>query len=1086
VAGYGALWGYFVWNTYANNTLIHSYPLSWGSAQWIVPQTEAPQGYFRKNLYITRKINHAWIKVAAPDSYTLTVNGQTVGKKTFHALNISGVYDITMYLHTGKNVIGVLVRRSTYPGTSKILVEGAYVDNLNQETRFVSDDAWKVKITEERQGNGNMVWTNPNFDDVNWPVAKIFGPSDKERIYPINVDYGATEESVTSTEIPPTHPELIINAPYGEWVWYPDPEVRTAYFRKSLNLSHRIREVWVRVAASERYSLEVNGILVSNIAQSINPADTQTTDPANTNVTIIPTGPTSPAVPGASGPTSKTSSKANQTSGSLDIYNITPFVYQGSNNLGVSVHGERTTQALLTDGLVVYQNGETFWFKSDSSWKTIPVANIGPQRSARANEASFHNALVVGRYPNLPWNILNKTTKIITLPGNLETLAWLSMSGYMLAGIFFILSLWAFSAYTRSRLHSTPMLSALILDTLAHIPSALFLGICYLLQFDVRFDYSFPFQSWILAVAILLLLGFKLAIMLEGKKVGKLLHMSTFLRGRFSIFPHFSPDALTLVTLEENKKFYFLCLVILVTCGIWLRIHNINFESINGDECGTLRDALTIIERGYAYRAAGPYYERLTVTYEMLPYPIALSFLLFGVSDFALRLPSALYGIFGIFLIFYVGSKLFNRRIGLLASAIFTFIPLSIHWAQNDRYPQPTHTLGLLVSYLFYQAISQERIKPRHIYPVAILYSWTFLTWEGTGFLMIALCLGLLAVRRKDFKWLKEPHLWGALIGIGTVVMVQSLRRKIYTARYLIVGESRLAGVSLTPVPLDPLYDPGYYVDNFFWAENHAIMMVLVQIGLPLFIANSRLRYLATILITDWFMFTNFFPLPTSRYLYHAQPYFIFLAVATCVYYGDYLISLGKGIASQTKTIVNTIILVVPPLVLFLATNPFILQLHRFSSMINIGVVDTRYRTYQSDQKTSNQYIRDHIREGDYVISSTPDVTRYYAGQSDAFIESFTNLPIVYAEKYEDPEFSDKSVDRSQRKPGFISLLGVEVIIRFQELKEAMNKHHRVWIAAVPNSMFIKLNTPEVLSYVNTNFKIVYESYNAKIYLWEK
>lgn len=1109
VAGFGAFLGYLSWNTYANNTLIYSYPLIWGDAKWLATQTEAPQGYFRKTLYIPRKINHAWIKVAAPDSYLVMVNGIKVAKKTFHSINISGLHDITGYLKKGKNVVSVLVRRSTYPGTSEILVEGSYLDELNQETRFVSDDTWRVKIVEERQGNGKILWTTPLFDDSNWPFAKVLGPADMRKVYPLNVDYSATEESVTSIEIPPTHPELILKAPLGKWIWHPDPEVRTAYFEKLLDLSSRIREVWIRVAASQRYSLAINGMKVVSTDQSINAGRTgfsststglpMALDPADARGTEAnPLTPTSPEE------SSEASTKTMSTTGSLDIYNITPFVHMGSNSVGISVHGERSFQALLVDGLIVYQDGRTFWFQSDPSWNCEPLADSrGIQQVSIQYTTSYQditkpaelrtNAVIVGSYPNLPWGLLNKSPKVLILPSNLRTLALISMGSYMLAGILISLSFWVLSAYLQWAVGRSKELSitvhrsltnALILDTLAHIPSTLFLGVCYLLQFDVRFDYSFPFQPWILAVAILILVGFKLALVFEAKGErgkGKGNFSSHLLPFAFRL----PPDVLTLKTLEENKKFYLSCLLIIAVCGIWLRLQNIDYESINGDECGTLRDALSILVRGYPFRSSGPY-EKPVVTYELLPYPIALSFLLFGVSDFALRLPSAVYGIFSIFLFFYVGSKLFNRRIGLLASAIFAFMPLSIHWAQNDRYPQPTHTLGLLVSYLFYQAINKESIKPQHIYPVAILYAWMFLTWEGTGFFLGALCLGLIMVKWKNYKWLKERHLWGALIGIGIIVLVQMMRRRMYNARYLAVGEGRLAGVTLSPIFLDPLYDPYYYTENFFWAENHFILTLLSLAGLPLFIVNPGLRYFAAILVTVWLFFTNLFPLPTSRYLYHIQPYLIFLAVATCVYYGDYLISLGKGIVSRVKEYLNTIILVGPLLILFLSTNPFVLQLYRLAYSPNIPVVDTRYRTYQSDQKTSNQYIRDHLQDGDFVIASTQDVTKYYAGQVHAFMESLPSIKVGYAEEDETFKFPGKRPDSDQPEIRLMSLLGVRVLLGLDDLKEAMNKHHRIWISAVPNAMFTKLNAPDVLNYINMNFKVVHESYNARIYLWEK
>lgn len=49
---------------------------------------------------------------------------------------------------------------------------------------------------------------------------------------------------------------------------------------------------------------------------------------------------------------------------------------------------------------------------------------------------------------------------------------------------------------------------------------------------------------------------------------------------------------------------------------------------------------------------------------------IALSFLIFGVNDFAARFPSAVFGFLSLFLLFVIGKKLFNKIIGLSSSLI--------------------------------------------------------------------------------------------------------------------------------------------------------------------------------------------------------------------------------------------------------------------------------------------------------------------------------------------------------------------------------------------------------------------------------
>ena len=80
-----------------------------------------------------------------------------------------------------------------------------------------------------------------------------------------------------------------------------------------------------------------------------------------------------------------------------------------------------------------------------------------------------------------------------------------------------------------------------------------------------------------------------------------------------------------------------------------------------------------LLEKGYPHKMIGPI-ERPLATYELAPYPIALSVLLFGLSDYALRLPAAVFGILTILLIYFVGQQVFDRRVGLLAAAVYTFV----------------------------------------------------------------------------------------------------------------------------------------------------------------------------------------------------------------------------------------------------------------------------------------------------------------------------------------------------------------------------------------------------------------------------
>jgi hypothetical protein len=62
-------------------------------------------------------------------------------------------------------------------------------------------------------------------------------------------------------------------------------------------------------------------------------------------------------------------------------------------------------------------------------------------------------------------------------------------------------------------------------------------------------------------------------------------------------------------------------------------------------------------------------------------------------------------------------------------------------------------------------------------------------------------------------------------------------------------------------------------------------------------------------------------------------------------------------------------------------------------------------------------------------------------------------------------------------------MTGIPVIRSFDELKNILNQHRRIWIVAVPHGLFARLVGYEIIDYIYKYGKVVYESYDARIYL---
>ena len=84
---------------------------------------------------------------------------------------------------------------------------------------------------------------------------------------------------------------------------------------------------------------------------------------------------------------------------------------------------------------------------------------------------------------------------------------------------------------------------------------------------------------------------------------------------------------------------------------------------------------------------------------------------LFAVSEFTLRLPSALFSFLSLIIIFLLGKELFNKKTGIIASVIMGLSPFHLWYAQEARDYSMVLFLGLLSNWLFYKTLRKSNFK---------------------------------------------------------------------------------------------------------------------------------------------------------------------------------------------------------------------------------------------------------------------------------------------------------------------------------------------------------------------------------------
>jgi dolichyl-phosphate-mannose-protein mannosyltransferase len=731
---------------------------------------------------------------------------------------------------------------------------------------------------------------------------------------------------------------------------------------------------------------------------------------------------------------------------STDLYQIAQLLRAGANDITLSsVPWSHVMSGLFVDGFVM-NRGVLHTFGSDSGWTVTP-----PARTTSAQNSGRPGAIALPENGPLPAKRVLTTLLPLTYTarqaGKLFAVSSLTM------GLTFIV--WKGTSRFLSGLRQTGPDEASRADALAHLPTLLILGTLYLLSFDVRVDPTFPFSGitiWLSGGALLI---FRALLVLQS------LH---------SREPSYHDQRHSLAA--DHSTRHYLCafgLLALIGVGALLRFHGLDTQSLYHDEIHLLSFVKGLLAKGYPYKMLGPVEIPLS-TYELVPYPIALSAKLLGFNDFAVRLPAALFGVMTIPLIYFIGHRAFDRRVGLLAAAIYTFCPQALIWAKYLWHPQQVQFFALLTSYLFYRAICRVPMSPPYLYLAGASFILTYLSWEGAGFLLPALGVGLVVIQRKNLAWTREKHLWINVAIVGVAIVLQLCRRIMLQLPYLVIGTG-LSDVSLpTLYFLDPMYDPTFYLKNFLWLENNVLLTLFFMVGLPLFWNHSALSYYRVLLISILLMMTNTLPHATIRYAYYIQPFLIMSSVSTIVYILDYSLQIFHSHRFYFNYRIKNLVTIVIISLLILGGSPF-LKWYRLTGFSIPSGIHTRSDAYYIDYRSPARYLKSHYRDGDLVIAVAPTALSYYTDiEAHYFVQDYTFRQVLY-----DPsEFSLLYLERTAGKP---------TLSDFNAFREALSSHRRTWVVAVPYGVLQLLFGSDIVEFIDKWGRVVYESYNARIYL---
>ena len=413
----------------------------------------------------------------------------------------------------------------------------------------------------------------------------------------------------------------------------------------------------------------------------------------------------------------------------------------------------------------------------------------------------------------------------------------------------------------------------------------------------------------------------------------------------------------------------FLCLLILI--GFYLRFNNLAHSSLFGDELLTAYAAIGIMEHGSPVLPLSGVYTRSILNTGL----IALSFKVFGISEFSAKLVSVIFGTLTIFLVYLMGVKVTNKRVAILAAAIITFSVWEIAWSQQCRMYAQFQFFYLFTAYLFYLGLDKTNINKASIILLffsMIVFICAWLSHKlALTFLPVAL-IYILLYKREILKKQYFIYLSLSFLGLASLYMIATGKTPLdYISSSATIGAQK------------PFY---YYalisdLNILFFLVFTSIISSILLWKLGLFKNESIHHPYLLLNFFIPFIILSLYSWKCSRYALFIFPFLVLLASQAIDFY---IIrnSISKDICTQisnrfklkkefVETIKSTLLSILIILLVIQLSFCFVTQCPGPS---------------HPNWKKGSEYVKGHIDEDDKIATTTAVNGLYYLGKVDYII----------------------------------------------------------------------------------------------------
>lgn len=348
---------------------------------------------------------------------------------------------------------------------------------------------------------------------------------------------------------------------------------------------------------------------------------------------------------------------------------------------------------------------------------------------------------------------------------------------------------------------------------------------------------------------------------------------------------------------------------------------------------------------------------------------MAISFKIFGISNFSARFASAVFGTLTLITTYFLGKELFNRWVGLTSSIALSSAPWFLSRARSGN-------LDIFLTFFFVLSIllAVKSVENRaFFFPLGISLALLFLTKTAVPFAIIPALIVVYWGRKVKWNDFRSAFI-AFVIPVALWFIVQMVADTNFILRYLKIG---FPGVGVKTSYLDNIKLAKYYIHNgigkWFWPA-------IVSVFAGIFTRKRSLIILSVFCLTfvTPFLFSN------KGQIWHYIPLYPFMLLSLFGF-GFWLIEKMNNKNIACLTIV---------LIAFLVSYP---QVKRsWFEFINVSA-------YISDEeilsKEASKYSGRLFIDGDFVPTgvfySGKDADKVYVGRLKNIFKNENQLLLI-------------------------------------------------------------------------------------------